>query len=104
MALISRTGVVAAGTALTLVAVNSTDTVVADDSAVLIVANGGGSPITVTLSDGGSTPAGNPASTTARTVPAGATRLFPLNSRTNDPSTGVTTITYSSTSSVTAGV
>jgi hypothetical protein len=103
MALITATALSVAGTALTLTAVNASDTVVADDDTFLLVTNGGGGSINVTISDGGSTPAGNPASTTARAVAAGATRAFPLTSRTNDQTTGVTTITYSGTTSVTAG-
>lgn len=104
MALLTPTAIVAAGVAPTLAAANATDTVVATDSQYLMVTNGGGGAITVTISDGGNTPAGNPASTTARSVPNGTSRLFPLSSRSNDPTTGVTTITYSGTTSVTAGV
>ncbi len=104
MALLTPTAIAAAGTAPTLAAVNASDTVVAGDSMWLHVNNGGGGAITVTISDGGSTPGGNPASTTARSVPAGTARLFPLTSKFNDASTGVTTITYSGTSSVTAAV
>jgi hypothetical protein len=104
VALLSATTISVAGTAPTLAAVNSTDTVAADDTMWLHVNNGGGGSITVTISDGGTTPAGNAASTTARTVGAGAARLFPLTAKTNDPATGVTTITYSGTTSVTAGV
>lgn len=104
MALLTATTIGVAGTAPTLSAVNSTDTIVADDSMWLHVNNGGGGSITVTISDGGSTPAGNAASTTARTVGAGAAALFPLTAKTNDPTTGVTTITYSGTTSVTAKV
>lgn len=103
MALITATSLSVAGTALTLAAVNASDTVAADDATFLVVTNGGGGSINVTISDGGSTPAGNPASTTARAVAAGQTRAFPLTSRTNDQTTGVTTITYSGTTSVTAG-
>lgn len=104
MALITATAISVAGTEPTLAAVNASDTVAADDTMWLHVNNGGGGAITVTISDGGSTPAGNPASTTAHSVPAGAARLFPLTARTNDSSTGLTTITYSGTTSVTAAV
>lgn len=104
MALLSPTTITPAGNAPTLAAVNSSDTVAADDSMWLHVNNGGGGSINVTISDGGSTPAGNPASTTARAVPAGQARLFPLTSRTNDGGTGLTTISYSGTTSVTAAV
>lgn len=102
MALITATAITAAGTAPTLAAVNTTDTVVADDGTWLHVNNASGGAITVTISDGGSTPGGNPASVTARSVPAGTARLFPLSSKFNDPTTGVTTLTYSSATSVTA--
>lgn len=104
MALLTPTAIVAAGVAPTLAAANATDTVVATDSQLLMVTNASGGAITITLSDGGNTPAGNPASTTARSVPAGQSRFFPLSSRTNDPTTGVTTITPSATASVTYGV
>lgn len=104
MALLTPTALSVAGTAPTLAAVNSTDTVAASDDMFLFVTNGGGGAITVTISDGGATPAGNAASTTARSIPAGQSRMYPLTSRTNDGTTGVTTFTYSGTTSVTAAV
>lgn len=104
MALLSPTALAVAGTALTLAAATTSDTVAATDDMFLLVTNGSGGSINVTISDSGSTPAGNAASTTARAVGAGATRAFPLTARTNDPSTGVTTITLSSATSVTSGV
>lgn len=104
MALLTATAIAAAGTAPTLAAVNSSDTIAADDSMWLHVNNASGGAITVTISDGGATPGGNPASTTARSVPAGQARLFPLRAAFNDLTTGLTTIAYSGTSSVTAAV
>ena len=105
MALLTPTSVVAgAGTLLSLVAANSSDTVAADDSCWLHVKNASGGAITVTISDGGNTPGGNPANVTARSVAAGTERLFDLRAAYNDITTGLTTITYSATASVTAGV
>jgi hypothetical protein len=104
MALLTPTTITTAGTAPTLAAVSASDTVAADDSMWLHVNNGGGGSINVTISDGGLTPAGNAASTSAVAVAAGTAKLFPLTARTNAPATGVTTITYSGTSSVTAAV
>ena len=69
-----------------------------------IVTNGSGGAITVTISDSGLTPAGNAATTTAVSVANGATKLFPLTAKTNSAATGLTTIAYSATSSVTAAV
>lgn len=104
MALLTPTTITTAGTTVTLAAVNTTDTVAADDSMWLHVANGSGGSITVTISDSGLTPAGNAATTTAVTVGAGAAKLLPLTAKTNSASTGLTTLTYSSASSVTAAV
>ena len=104
MALLTPTTITTAGTTQTLAAVNSSDTVAADDSMWLVVTNGSGGAITVTISDSGLTPAGNAATTTAVSVANGATKLFPLTAKTNSASTGLTTIAYSATSCVTAGV
>jgi hypothetical protein len=104
MALLTPTAITTAGTTQTLAAVNASDTVVADDSCWLVVTNGSGGSINVTISDSGLTPAGNAASTSAVAVGAGVTKLFPLTAKTNSASTGVTTITYSGTTTVTAAV
>lgn len=102
MALITATSLTRAGTLLSLAAVNLTDTIVADDETWLHVTNASGGAITVSLSDPGLTPLGNAPTVVANSVAAGTTRLFPLFAKQNDPITGVTTITYSSTASVTA--
>ena len=104
MALLNPTAITTAGTTVTLAAVNSSDTVAADDSMWLVVANASGGSINVTISDSGLTPAGNAASTSAVAVGNGVTKLLPLTAKTNSASTGLTTITYSGTSSVTAAV
>lgn len=107
MALLTTITAVGNGTLLSssLAAVNSSDTVaVPSDACWLHVKNGGGGAITVTISDPGSTPVGNAGTTSAVSVAAGAERLFRLTTKHNSPSTGVATITYSGTTSVTAGV
>jgi hypothetical protein len=73
---------------------------------ILDVNNASGGSINVTVGDPGTTPAGNPASGSPAgrvvAVPAGAQRDIYISPRNVDPSTGVVTVTYSSTTSVTA--
>lgn len=102
MALLTVTSLVRTGTLVSLAAVNTTDTVVADDETWLHVKNASGGAITVTLSDGTTSAIGNAPTLVANSVAAGAERLFPLYQKQNDSTTGVTTITYSSATSVTA--
>lgn len=106
MALIALQNVVAAGLAPTTAAATSGgDTVKlaapTDDRSFLQVTNGAGSPITVTLTDPGSTPAGNTTTAPANSVAAGATKLFPLTPALVNPSTGLISIAYSSATTVT---
>lgn len=75
-----------------------------DVGSFLIVKNGGGSPITVTIADPGVTPAGNTVTAPANSVAAGATALFPLLPAQVNPSTGNIAITYSAVTSVTVAV
>jgi hypothetical protein len=103
MALITATAVNQVGTLVSLVAANTTDTITADDSTWLHVKNSSGGAITVSISDPGKTPVGNSPTVPAQSVAAGTERLFQLFARNNDPITNVTTITYSSVVSVTAG-
>ena len=102
MALITATALARAGTLVTLATPSASDTIVADDETWLHVKNASGGAITVTLSDPGTTPVGNAPTLVANSVAAGTERLFPLQARQNDPVTGVTTITYSATASVTS--
>lgn len=109
MALLTVNSVVAAGLlAAPVAASGGGDTVqlspINDDRTVLQVTNGGGSPITVTLVDPGSTPAGNTTTAPAVSIAAGATRFFPLNPNLVNPATGLLNITYSGVTSVTAFV
>lgn len=96
-----------AGLAPTLVAVSASDTVAISpgQNAFLYVLNGGAGSINVTVTDPGATPLGNAGTATVVAVPNGTTpKLIPLNPGAINPSTGVVTITYSGTASVTAGV
>lgn len=106
MALLTVTPVLAAGVATNLVAVNSTDTISGNDigqrGVILEVANGAGSPMTVSISDPGATSAGNPGTVTARTVTNGTRKRFYVGPGNVDPATGLATITYSSATTITA--
>ncbi|WP_432050313.1 hypothetical protein [Verrucosispora sp. NA02020] len=107
MALLTATSV-PGGTAVnvTPVAANSTDTISASDvgmhGALLVINNGGGSSITATLSDPGTTRVGNAGTVTAQTIPAGQRRWLRVLPGHVNPATGVATVTYSGTTSVTA--
>ena len=104
MAVLTPTAVPAAGLAIALVAANSSDNVAATDNMWLHVKNGGAGSITVSISDTGSTPAGNAGTVVAQTITAGAERLIALSTRNNAAATGLTTITYSGVTTVTAAV
>lgn len=75
-----------------------------DVGSSLIVKNGGGSPITVTIADPGTTGAGNTATAPANSVAAGATTIFPLLPAQVNPATGTIAITYSAVTTVTVAV
>jgi hypothetical protein len=110
MALLTVRTFQAAGGAIARIAVNSTDTIsgsdIGDRGVILDVNNASGGSINVTVGDPGTTPAGNAASGSPAgrvvAVPAGAQRDIYISPRNVDPATGVATITYSSTTSVTA--
>jgi hypothetical protein len=70
---------------------------------LLLVRNGGASPITATVVTPG-TVKGLPIGDAALTVPAGGSALLPLDSIYRDPVTGRAAITYSAVTSVTVGV
>lgn len=110
MALLTVASVPATGNTPNLSAVNASDTIsgsdVGDRGVILHVTNGGGGSINVTVSDPGTTPAGNVAAgTPAGTVVAvanGTGKRIYVGPRNVNPATGVATITYSGTTSVTA--
>lgn len=95
-----QTKVTVAGTA-----VAASDTVAAQDigiNGVLInVINGGGSPINVTISDPNTTIVGNVGTTTPQAVANATDGWFRILPGHVNPSTGVATITYSGTTTVT---
>ncbi|GIF14785.1 hypothetical protein [Actinoplanes teichomyceticus] len=105
MAQLTAVSVTSAATTVTAAAVSASDTIaqadVGTNGALLIVINGGGGSITVTLSDPGKTALGNVGTTTPQTIPAGADRWFRVSPGHVDPSTGFATVTYSGTTSVT---
>lgn len=87
------------------VAVSASDTLTASDvgsSGVLLqVINGGGGSINVTIADPGSTAAGNVGTTTAQAVANGTDGWFRILPAHVNPVTGVATVAYSGTTSVT---
>lgn len=106
MALLTVTAVTAAGVVTNLVAANSSDTISGVDigtrGVVLHVNNGGGAPINVTISDPGTTPAGNAGSARVVAVTNGTAKRIWIGPGNVDPVTNVATITYSAVTSVTA--
>lgn len=105
MALVTAVSVTSAATTVAGAAVSSSDTISASDigtnGALLNVINGGGGSINVTISDPGTTAVGNAGTTSAQAVPAGADRWFRISPGHVNPSTGVATVSYSGTTSVT---
>jgi hypothetical protein len=105
MALLTAIRPAASGTVVAGAAVSSSDTIAAADlgtlGAYLLVTNGSGGSINVTVSDSSVTPAGNAASTSAVAVANSTTKGVFVGPKTVNPSTGVTTVTFSGTSSVT---
>ena len=96
-----------AGTVCTGVAVNSSDTLSGNDvnsGAMLIVTNGSGGSINVTLTDPGRTPAGNTGTQAAVAVAAGVSKAWGPSVLKNfiDSSTNLVTVNYSATTTVTA--
>lgn len=96
-----------AGTASTGAAVAASDTVaqsiLGSKGAFLEIINGGGSTDNITISDHGSTPAGNALTSNqiSASVANGASKVFYLRQEQVNPSTGLITITHSFTTSVT---
>jgi hypothetical protein len=98
----ARTGTVTSGAA---VAASDTisQTILGTNGAYLEIINGNASTDNVTISDAGSTPAGTPISggTYSGSVTNATSKIFYLNPRQADPSTGLVTITHSVTATVT---
>lgn len=105
MALLTAVSVTSAATTVTAAAVSASDTISAADvgtnGALLNVINGGGSSINVTISDPNTTAVGNAGTTVAQAVANGADRWFRISPAHVNPSTGVATVAFSGTTSVT---
>lgn len=96
-------GITSAGLASSPATPLSTETILPQEDIILHVLNASGSPITVTLVDPGFTPAGSAASNTTVSVPATTGNVFIAVSQSLvNPSTGLISVTFSSTTSVTA--
>lgn len=108
MALLTPQVVARTGLAPAYTAANSSDTVtpVVGSLLFLHVKNANASACTVTLVDAGRTPAGSSAANPTVVVPAttGDRMIGPLPSTMADPVTGVITVNYSITASVTAAL
>ena len=95
--------VTAAGASSNLQTPNSTETILATDDLVLHVKNGSGSAITVTVTDNSLTAAGSAATSPVISIPATTGEKFIyLNALLAAPATGLVTVAFSSTTSVTA--
>lgn len=108
MALLSAQSIVKAGLAPVYSAVSASDTIapVPGSQLFLHVKNANAGACTVTLVDGGKTPAGSSAASPTVSVPAttGDRMIGPLPRSMVDSSTGLITVTYSVTASVTAAL
>lgn len=106
MAALTNVVPTAPGTAYTPTAVSASDTInqtqLGNLGAYLLVINGGGSPDTVAISDSSPTMAGNnPSATSGSSVTNGTNKIFYINPRAVNPTTGNVTVTHTFTTSVT---
>lgn len=107
MAALTATVPLVAGVATPGAAVSASDTIdqgtLGSNGVLLEILNAGGSSDTVTLKDFGTTPAGNALTTNQYTVTVanGTNKVMVIRPSQVDPSTGLVTITHSSTASVT---
>ena len=105
MAALSATTPTNTGTATSGAAVAASDTistaVMGQRGAYLEIINGGGSSDSITITDAGSTPAGNAVTTVAGSVANGASKAFYIHREQANPATGLVTVTHSFTTSVT---
>src|SRR5262245_24381114 len=105
MAALTPINPTAAGIAWSPASVSASDTIsqaaLGTRGALLFVNNGGASSDTVTISDSSLTPAGNAATNLTNAVANGTAEIMYIPPSTVNLSTGVTTITHSTTTSVT---
>lgn len=105
MALLAAQAVVAPSLTPVYTAVNSSDTITPDVGLFLHVKNANASACTVTITDAGTTPGGSPASNPTVSVPASTgDRMIPIQPGYVNPTTGLITVSYSITASVTAAL
>lgn len=104
MALLTVQQIVLPKLQATYTAVNATDTIPNNDDVFLHVKNANAGTVTVTFTDPGKTPAGSSATNPSTTLLTGTEAFIPVNQNLVDPSTGVTTVAYSLTASVTAAL
>lgn len=105
MALGALQSIVGAGITPSYAAPGTSETVTPTPGQFLHVKNTGATTLTVTITDGGVTPAGTAAGTVAPTV-AGTTgdKMIYLNPAYASPSTGLIAIAFSTTTNVTAAL
>lgn len=106
MALIATQEMSLTGTQATYSAASASDTFTPDDRTFLHVKNGGGSPTTVTVTTPGTAAGGLAITDPASSVTNGQEEFigpFPAQ-HFADPSTGLATVTFSPTTSVTVAV
>ena len=107
MALLTTQTIGATGTAPTFTAVNASDTITADAGSKMFleVKNANAGACTVTITDASSTAAGSAATNPTVSVPATTgDRMIFLSPLLANPATGLITVSYSVTASVTAAV
>lgn len=108
MALLAFQTILAAGITPTFTAVNTNDTINPSAAASVIllrVKNTSGSPVNVTVVDSGKTPAGTTGTAAAVSIPAttGDVTIY-VDADKADPATGLVTVNYASTASMTAAL
>ncbi len=103
MAMGAVQAITAAGVSANLATPLSTETVLPQEDLILHVKNASGSPITVTLTDPGFTQAGSAATSGTVSIPATTgDKYIAISQFLMSLSTGLISVTFSSTTSVTA--
>jgi hypothetical protein len=103
MAMDGLHAIVGAGTAASLQAVAASETIQATDDLILNVHNGNAGTVTITINDKGVTPGGSQGKDVVITIANGAAdKRIAVPAAFADPATGLITVGFSPTSSVTA--
>lgn len=102
MALLTATNPAVTGTVVTGAAVSSSDTINGNYAGgYLVVVNGAGAPINVTIADPGRTALGNTGTNAAIAVTNGTSKAIKLTSAMVDSATNLITVAFSATTSIT---